>query len=250
MQNETVNKGSFLNKALKVSAFVLLFILSLLYCRSQVVFTVNHIFVHGQYELSEEEIIRASGIHQGADMFALDLGAGIENLIAQPYIYNAYISRHFPDVVNIHVIERQPVALIRLKEDYALDAFATMLPGPVNYHSDSLPVITGVDPELPFEMGHQTFHPDIRHAINFVNYVGRFNDELRSYCSHISWSADKGWVIRKDSHYPPVYMGKQDLEKRFDILDAFIAKMHRDNIDMQDFKYVSLRFNGQIIVRD
>ena len=180
----------------------------------------------------------------------MEIGNGIEHLIDLPYVYKAYISRHFPDHVNIHVIERQPVALIRLKEDYALDAFATMLPGPLNYPLDDMPVITGVDRELPFELGKQTFHPDIRHAINFVNYVDRFNDELRSYCSHIAWSSEKGWIIQKDDDYPPVFLGKTELEKRFDILDAFIAKMHRDSIDMRDYKYVSLRFNGQIIVRD
>lgn len=247
--NEGHNK-IILNRLLKLSAFVMLFILSWLYCHDQVVFTVNHIFVHGQYEMSKDEIIRTSGIHQGASMFDLNIADGIQHLIDKPYVFNTYISRQFPDIINIHVIERQPVALIRLKEVYALDAFATMLPGPVHYSLETMPVITGVDPELPFEMGKQTFHPDIHLAINFVNYVRQFNEELRSYCSHISWSEDKGWIIQKDHEYPPIYIGKTDLMKRFDILDAFIAKMHEENKDMRDFKYVSLRFNGQVIVRD
>ena len=71
MNPDTAKSKTLMNRILKLSAFVLLFILSLLYCRSQVVFTVNRIFVHGNYELSKEEIIKASGIHQGADMFNL-----------------------------------------------------------------------------------------------------------------------------------------------------------------------------------
>lgn len=250
MYPEQSHDKTIMNKIMKLSAFVLLFILSLLYCRNQVVFTVNRIYVHGNYELSKEAIIKASGIHQGADMFDLELGKGIEQLIDVPYIYKAYISRQFPDVINIHVIERQPVALIRLKEDYALDAFATMLPGPHHYPVKEMPVITGVDRELPFEMGKKTLHPDIRLCINFVNYIKGFSQEIQSYSSHITWSGDKGWIIQKDDDYPPIYLGKNDLEKRFDILDAFIEKMQRDSIDMREFKYVSLRFNGQVIVRD
>jgi len=250
MYPEQSNNKAIMNKVIKLSAFFLLFILSLLYCRNQVVFTVNRIYVHGNFELSQESIVKASGIHQGADMFDLELGKGIEQLIDVPYIYKAYISRQFPDVVNIHVIERQPVAMIRLKDDYALDAFATMLPTPVKYPHDNMPVITGVDRELPFEMGKKTLHPDILHAINFVNYVKGFSNEVQSYSSHIAWSGEKGWIIQKDDDYPPIYLGKNELEKRFDILDAFIAKMHRDSIDMRDYKYVSLRFNGQVIVRD
>lgn len=228
----------------------LLFILALIYCRYQQVFTVKQIMVYGQHELSDKQVIHASGIKRGSKMFDLNLADGIDRLIAEPYIFNAYISRQFPDMINIHIIERQPIVMIRLKEDYALDAFATMLPRPLNYSTASMPIITGVDPDLPFETGKPTFHPDIKYAINFVNYIQRFNDEITSYCSHITWSEDKGWIIQKDKDYPLIYIGKKDLEKRFDILDAFISKMQKEDIDMRDFKYVSLRFNGQVIVRD
>ena len=183
-------------------------------------------------------------------MSELDLGTAIDNLIAEPYIFNAYVSRSYPDIINIYVLERQPVAMINLKEQLALDAFATVLPKPANYQTERLPVINGIDPNLPYELGKMTFHPDVRHAINFVNYVQRFNDEIIGYCSNITWSADKGWIIRKDKDHPIVYLGSEDLEKRFDILDAFIGKMHRDEFDMRDYKYISLRFNGQVIVRD
>ncbi len=229
---------------------LLVFILALSYCRYQQVFTVKQIIVHDQFELNDKQIIYASGIKRGANMFDLKLADGIDRLLAEPYIFNAYISREFPDIINIHVIERQPIVMIHLKEDYALDAFAIMLPKPKNYSTDTLPIITGVDPELPFEMGKPTFHPDIRYAINFVNYVQQFSEDVKSYCSHITWSEDKGWIIQKNNDYPKVYLGKNDLENRFDILDAFITKMEKDNIDMRDYKYVSLRFNGQVIVRD
>ncbi|GEM_PF-953952 len=244
------NKKISLNRIMTVLVFLLVFILSLIYCRYQQVFKVKQIIVHNQYELSEKQIIHASGIKRGANMFDLKLADGIDRLIAEPYIFNSYISREFPDVINIYVIERQPIVMIRLKNDYALDAFAIMLPRPMNYPTTTMPVITGVDPELPFELGKPTFHPDIHFAINFVNYVQQFSDEVKSYCSHITWSEDKGWIIQKDDEYPKVYLGKNNLEKRFDILDAFISKMEEEDIDMRDYKYVSLRFNGQVIVRD
>ena len=229
---------------------LLVFILAMMYCRYQQIFTVKKIIVHNQYELSDKQIVHVSGIKRGANMFELHLADGIDRLLAEPYIFNAYISREFPDIINIHVIERQPIVMIRLKEDYALDAFAIMLPKPENFPTEMMPVITGVDPALPFELGKPTFHPDIRYAINFVNYVQQFSDDVKSYCSHITWSEDKGWIIQKNNDYPKIYLGKNDLEKRFDILDAFISKMEKDNIDMRDYKYVSLRFNGQVIVRD
>ncbi len=250
MDPEQQNNKIILNKIIILVVFSLLFILAMIYCKYQQVFTVKQIVVHGQYELNEKEIIQSSGIKRGANMFDLELAEGLERLIAEPYIYNAYISRQFPDIINIHVIERQPVAMIRLKDDYALDAFATMLPAPEKYNTNKIPMITGVDNDLPISLGYPTYHPDIRYAINFVNYVQHFNDDITSYCSHITWSGKKGWIIQKDSDYPKIYLGKTELEKRFDILDAFITKMEADSIDMRKYKYVSLRFNGQVIVRD
>ncbi len=250
MHSEQENKTPFLHTILNAAVVLLLIVLSLIYCNYQQVFTVKRIIVHGHRELSEKQVTRTSGIKRGAKMFDLDLSEGIRRLINEPYIHNASISRQFPDVIRIDIIERQPIVLINLREQYALDAFATILPLPESYPLESMPVITGVDPDLAFEIGKATWHPDIRHAIRFVNYVRQFSEEVVSYCNHITWSEDKGWIIQKSREYPPVYLGKDNLEKNMDILHAFITKMQDDAIDMRRYKYVSLRFNGQVIVRD
>ncbi|MFO7840864.1 MAG: FtsQ-type POTRA domain-containing protein [Fidelibacterota bacterium] len=250
MYSEIKNKRRISHKVLYILIILLLFMLALMYCRYQQVFTVKQIRVHGNRELSERQIIRISGIKRGAGMFDLDLGSGVKRLIKEPYIFNTFISRQFPDVINIHVIERNPVVRIDLRETYALDAFATVLPLPQSYSIESLPVIKGVDPDLAFEPGQPTLHPDIRHAINFVNYTQNFSENIREYCNHITWTDEKGWIIRKDYEHPPVYLGSDELKKRIDILYAFIRKMKTENTDMRRFKYVSLRFNDQVIVRD
>jgi cell division protein FtsQ len=250
MHAEQQNRRWFFHSVLYAVITLLVFFLALAYCRYQQVFTVKTIVVHGYHELSEKHITRISGIKRGANMFDLDMSTGVKRLIDEPYIYNAYISRQFPDVINIYVIERQPVVFINLRKKYALDAFATVLPMPYSYAVDSLPVIEGVDPDLVFEPGKPTFHPDIRHAINFINYVQSFRNDVTDYCNNITWSDEKGWLIQKNADYPPVYLGKDQLEKRIDILNAFIIKMEHDNIDMRRFRYVSLRFNGQVIIRD
>ncbi|MDZ7821975.1 MAG: FtsQ-type POTRA domain-containing protein [Candidatus Marinimicrobia bacterium] len=112
MQNATQNRHQRLHAVLYVFIAALFFALALIYCRYQQVFTVKEIRVSGNRELSEKYITRTSGIKRGAGMFDLDLGAGVKRLIDEPYIYNVFISRQFPDLVNIHVIERNPVVRI------------------------------------------------------------------------------------------------------------------------------------------
>lgn len=233
-----------------LTLFIVFLLLALVYCNYQHIFTVKHIYVSGHYELDEKEIVRISGIKRGSEMFSLDLSEAVQRLIAEPYVHHAYISRQFPDVINIHVIERRPMVLIDLKETYALDAFATVLPLPRKNPGQALSVIKGIDPELAMEVGKSTVHPDILHVIHFVNYIHSLGEEIVLYCNHISWSEDKGWIIRPGADYPYIYLGKEDLEKRIDILHAFVQKMNENHIDMRRYRYISLRYNGQVIVRE
>jgi cell division septal protein FtsQ len=250
MHADPAHRRHFLHIGLKIMIVIMLFVLAMIYCGYQQVFKVKQIIVHGQHELDDRYITHISGIKRGAGMFELDLASAIDQLIDEPYIFNAYISRKFPDAVHIYVIERQPVALLELREMYAMDAFATILPLPSSYPLEELPVISGIDPNLAVEPGKATFHPDIRHAINFMNYMQQFGPAICEYCNDITWDRNRGWIIRKDRSYPPIYLGNEDLEERVDILNAFITKMKEEQTDIRRFKYVSLRYNGQVIVRD
>jgi len=250
MNGETTEAKRFLHSALWVVITLVFFTLALMYCRYQQVFTVKQVMVYGNRELNGKHITRSSGIKRGAPMFDIDVAAAVRHLIAEPYIYNAYVSREFPDRINIHVIQRRPNARIDVRETYALDVFATVLPLPQTYAVDSLPLIRGLDPELALEPGEPTLHPDIRRAISFVNYMRNFRAGIREYSHQVTWTEDKGWIIQRDDEHPAVYLGSEELEKRIDILHAFVSKLKEEDRDLRRYRYVSLRFNGQVIVRD
>jgi cell division protein FtsQ len=250
MRDNNQVQTSWLPVLLRMLIVIMLFVLAMMYCNYQRIFTVMQIEVTGNYELDNKEIVRISGIKRGQKMFDLDLSGATAKLIEEPYIFNAYVSRQFPDKVNIHIIERHPMVLIDLKERYAIDAFATVLPLPRRYDTRTLPVIQGIDPSLAMEIGKTTLHPDIRRIISFVNYIRTYQDGTEKYCNHISWSEDKGWIIRQGAEYPAVYLGNSELKKRIDILHAFVQEMESRSIDMRKYRYISLRFHGQLIVRD
>lgn len=224
--------------------------LVVIYNGSQQVFIVNNIEISGQYELTDRKIERISGVKRGSNMFDLDLLQGIKNLLNEPYINKVYIYREFPDKVKINIIERHPIVLIELAKDYAIDAFGIMLPPPVNYPSESLPTILGVDPSLPFELGKLCKQQDILNAITFLNHVIMMDNEMLDYCSTIRWSEKNGWVIQKNKYYPEVYLGKNNLVHKIDMFEAFLKKMEKDDIDIKVFKYINLRFEKQIIVSE
>ncbi|MFA6618921.1 MAG: FtsQ-type POTRA domain-containing protein [Candidatus Neomarinimicrobiota bacterium] len=238
-------------KQIRTLLIIIIFLaLVVIYCRSQQVFTVENIEVSGQFELSDREIERISGIKRGANIFDLNLVQGIENLMQEPYINKVYIYREFPNKVKINVIERHPIVLIELAKDYAIDAFATMLPSPKSYPSENLPIIRGVDPSLAFELGKLCEQQDILNAIVLLNYVSTSNKKILEYCSNMRWSEKNGWTIRKSLQYPEIHLGKNNLIQKINILEAFINKMEDENKDIKKIKYINLRFEKQIIVRE
>lgn len=78
-----------------------------------VFFRANEIVVTGQSRYTAEEIIAATGVEQGQNLFRLDKAAIVRQVSFQlPYIDTISIHRKFPDTLLITVTESQPVAAV------------------------------------------------------------------------------------------------------------------------------------------
>ena len=78
-----------------------------------VFFRANEIVVTGQSRYTAEEIIAATGVEQGQNLFRLDKAAIVRQVSAQlPYIDTISIHRKFPDTLLITVTESKPVAVL------------------------------------------------------------------------------------------------------------------------------------------
>lgn len=79
-----------------------------------VLFRVAEYAVEGETEVySQEEIVEASGIPTGINLFSVDTGAAAARIEAQlPYIAKAEVSIGLPDRIRIRVTAAEPVARI------------------------------------------------------------------------------------------------------------------------------------------
>ncbi|MFL5370585.1 MAG: cell division protein FtsQ/DivIB [Myxococcales bacterium] len=108
------------------------------------VFTVREIRFHGLVHVSEQELLAASGLRAGANLFALDLSAATRRMERNPWVASARLSRRFPGAVDVEIVEHRPRAQVQLGAVYLVDdlgrAFKRAAPG----DPADLPLVTGL----------------------------------------------------------------------------------------------------------
>ncbi len=107
------------------------------------VFNINGYKVNGNSKLAVEEIIQASGINKGGNIFKLKKSQPIENILKLPYIKDIEIKRKLPNTIVYNIEERVGVFQTR--------TVSTMLL--VDIEGRVLEELEGVDGNLPNIIG-------------------------------------------------------------------------------------------------
>lgn len=74
-------------------------------------FWVRDVQVLGCSRLSPEEVIDASGVDPGSNIFKIPLGDVAERVAAIPWVKTATSMRRLPSTIEISIVERRPVAI-------------------------------------------------------------------------------------------------------------------------------------------
>lgn len=237
-----------LNYILYVVIALMILFISVRYCRYQRVYVIEKINIEGNHELNEKSLRELCGIKLGEKIFDCDLDNARNRLVSHPYIRNAYISRQFPNQINISVTEREAIASLILDKTYAIDKYAVLLPAP-RQSSILGPKIFADELNCPERPGYRLSHPQIANIISMLNYISFAHPRIQSYCNELIWTNDRGWIMSHDD-LPSVFLGDEDLELKTDILRSFLLTMENNDENIHNLRYISLRFNKKIFVRE
>ncbi len=202
-------------------------------------FRLDHITVTGNRLLKESDVAALSGLKVGVNLFAADLKAATQRLVADPAIKDALLLRQPPGGLLIELRERRPLALAAMPEGLRGLAEDGAL-FPLRQASFDLPVVTGIEAVA-----------DTPGVYRFSNLVA-FLDELRSntpaFLEEVSEvhlvSATEARVILVGDGLT-LLMRLEDAAGQVRRFDAFVkAGAHRN----QTPAYVDLRFSNQVIV--
>lgn len=133
----------------KLLSFLVIFAAILIGC--VVFFRVNQIVVTGNSRYSAQEIIDASGVESGDNLFLVNRPQTAQSILRQlPYVENAVPVHRLPDTVELHITECVPTAAIWSGGSWwLLDARGKLLEEGNSTITGALPEVRGLDPVDP-----------------------------------------------------------------------------------------------------
>ncbi len=130
----------------------LLIILAVLFAGCIIFFRVNTITVEGSTIYSDEQIIAASGIEEGNNLFLIQPGKASQSVISElPYIREASVNLSFPNKVRIEVTADTTAATLQSANEswWAIDLNGKLLAQGDESVSEGSPLVTGLTPLIP-----------------------------------------------------------------------------------------------------
>ena len=100
--------------------------------------------VNGSERIPKEEIAALSGIKEGQNILSFETGQAEASIKTNPWIEDAKVERSYPDVIDIEVRERSPVALVKLDVLYVMDSSGVVFKKYAPDDDLDLPIVTGL----------------------------------------------------------------------------------------------------------
>ena len=207
-------------------------------------FAVARVEVQGNVRLGRAEIVAASGLAPGVNLFRVDPRAAALAVETLPQVRRAEVIRAFPNRLTIVVDERRPFTLVHAGKLHWVDEQGTPMAEEPRAVAVGLPVISGLGPE---ELAAGQGAPSGRLAtgVSLIRLLLRSGSPLTSQISEIDVSRSEGPVLYTVDGIE-VRIGAEDWEARIARLLGVLAQVTSSG---KPVSAIDLRFRDQVVLR-
>jgi cell division protein FtsQ len=205
-------------------------------------FAIREVAVSGASRLTPEEIVAASGIGPGTNLFRLDRAAVVARLEALPLVRRADLVRRFPNRVTLSVEERRPFTLAHAGRLHWIDEQGVALGAETRAVAPKAPVITGLSPA---DLGAGPASPRLAAGISLLRVLLRSETALLQQISEIDVSRPEGPLLYTVDGIE-VRLGAEDWEARLGRLQGVLAQMRAGG---EAVSVIDLRFRDQVVLK-
>jgi cell division protein FtsQ len=206
-------------------------------------FAIAEVAVSGASRLTPEEVVSASGIGPGTNLFRLDRAEVVARLEALPLVRRADLVRRFPNRVTISIEERRPFTLVHAGRLHWIDEHGVSLGAEPKAVAPSVPVITGLQPS-DLE-GASPPSPRVAAGISLLRVLLRSETALIQQISEIDVSRPDGPVLYTVEGVE-VRIGAEDWEPRLGRLQGVLAQIRAGG---EAVSAIDLRFRDQVVLK-
>ena len=213
---------------------------------------VDRVVVQGHRRLSEAELDVLKGSVRGQSLLLLDLQQFRARVLDSPWVASVTVRRLLPSTLEVHIVEREPIAIARLGQQlYLVDGSGVIIAqyGPQHAEFD-LPIVDGMASASEPRAGEK---PGSMIDPARAQLVGRFmgalaaRPELRKSVSQVDVSRDNNVAVLLDGDSTLLYLGDDQFVER---LRTYLEIRPTLAERMSDVDYVDLRYGQQVIVKD
>lgn len=134
-----------MRKAFKYILYTLILVFCIAFLLTSSLFNIKTINVSGNMRVSQQEIIRLSGLNYQQNIFRINTKETMKGIFQNPYVKKIKIGRALPNVINIDIIERVPIVLVPYVGSYLyVDQEGIVLEINSSIKDFKLPVVTGL----------------------------------------------------------------------------------------------------------
>jgi cell division protein FtsQ len=205
-------------------------------------FAITEVTVSGASRLTPEEVVAASGIGPGTNLFRLDRAEVIARLETLPLVRRADLVRRFPNRITISIDERRPFTLVHAGRLHWIDEHGVSLGAEPRAVAPVVPVITGLSP-ADLE-GHPP-SPRVAAGISLLRVLLRSETALIQQISEIDVSRPDGPVLYTVEGVE-VRIGAEDWEARLGRLQGVLAQIRAGG---EAVSAIDLRFRDQVVLK-
>ena len=169
-----------------VIAVILLIIFGSIFVYRSDLFHVNNVQVNGSAHLTSQEITSIAAVSDDSTLLRLDSKGIKERLEDNAWVQNAAIHRVFPDTIVIDITEREPGAVVKIKDssNWVISTDGAWLSDATTDDWENAMKIIDVSPSMPAPIsGAMCADGGINNALDILNSI---SDDLRSRIVSIS----------------------------------------------------------------
>ena len=215
------------------------------FCNSLVITQINfgktNVLESKEYEESLGEII-------GINPDQVRLNDISELMESHPYVKAARVSHQFPGIIQIEIMEREPIAILKSQPMVMLDADGVVLPNLNNLGDFNLPILTNFNPEPKlYPVGKRALSVKVKECINWLSRIQIEYESLYNNLSEMKMTSTNDLELILSDHPTDIYLGQDRLWSRFKILKQFELELGQKKIS--DYTYLDMRYENQIIAK-
>lgn len=209
---------------------------------------VTEVSVAGAQRVAKEEVLSASGINQGQNIFSFSKDEVATRLKANPWVETVDINRELPGTVEITVKEREAIALVKLESLYVMDANGVIFKKYSAEEGLDLPVVTGLSRES-LASGGENLESRLMELISVLTNRSGFNI---TNVSEINIDADHGLSIYTLEEGVRLDVGMGSFEEKLVSFEKIIetrggALKGIEAFDLNNHREVVVRFTTDVV---